>query len=63
MISQGTDGVSRGEMLEGVMKGDAMLDFIPLGKGACERSNALLPWIQSWLGEDSELLYTSGVVW
>ena len=30
MIEQGTDGLSRGDLLEGVMKGRSMLDCIPL---------------------------------
>jgi hypothetical protein len=38
MIDQGTDGLSRGNMLEGVMKGKRMLDFIPIHKSALDRS-------------------------
>ena len=56
MIAQGTDGISRGEMLEGVMAGEPMLRFIPLNLGACERSRELLGWIKDWLGSDSQLL-------
>ena len=48
MIAQGTDGCSRGVLLEGVMVGDDMLSFVDLGRSAVERSPALLPWIQSW---------------
>ena len=32
MISQGTDGLSRGNMTEGVMVGKAIKDFIPIHK-------------------------------
>ena len=32
MMAQGTDGITRGDMLEGVMAGKPMLDFIPLNK-------------------------------
>lgn len=34
MIAQGTDGVSRGFLMEGVMAGDDMLSFVDLGKSA-----------------------------
>ena len=48
MISQGTDGVSRGNYLEGAMMGANMLQFVPLNQSALDRSNELLVWIQSW---------------
>jgi hypothetical protein len=48
MIAQGTDGCSRGVLLEGVMAGEDMLSFVDLGKSALDRSPTLLPWIQSW---------------
>eukprot|EP00956_Cyclotella_meneghiniana_P030672 scaffold78001_cov41-Cyclotella_meneghiniana.AAC.3 len=48
-IAQGTDGCSRGVLLQGVMVGDDMLSFVDLGRSdAVERSPTLLPWIQSW---------------
>jgi hypothetical protein len=53
MIAQGTDGCSRGVLLEGVMAGEDMLSFVELGKSAVERSPALLPWIQSWCLDSS----------
>lgn len=56
MMAQGTDGISRGDMLEGVMAGIPMLDFIPLNKEACERSFTLEGWIKSWFGKDSTIL-------
>lgn len=48
MIHQGTDGVSRGNFLEGVMAGSNMLHFIPLNKNAFERSDTLKDWIKTW---------------
>lgn len=48
MIAQGTDGCSRGVLLEGVMAGEDMLSFVDLAKSAFERSPKLLDWIQSW---------------
>lgn len=46
---QGTDGLSRGNLLEGVMKGENMLTYVPLHQSALERSPRLLPWIKSWI--------------
>ena len=48
MIAQGTDGLSRGEMYEGVMNGQSMLSFVPLHLGAVDRSPGLKEWINSW---------------
>jgi hypothetical protein len=50
MISQGTDGLSRGDMLTGVMGGAAMLTFIPLALTAIERQTELMEWVESWWG-------------
>lgn len=48
MIAQGTDGGSRGSLLEGVMTGKSMLDFVELSKSAVERYEPLLDWIRNW---------------
>jgi hypothetical protein len=53
MIAQGTDGVSRGCLDQGVMGGEEMVSFIPIHKSATERSDGLLPWIRSWCGQSS----------
>jgi hypothetical protein len=50
MISQGTDGLSRGDMLTGVMGGADMLTFIPLALTAIERQPELMEWVDSWWG-------------
>lgn len=50
MIAQGTDGCSRGVLMEGVMAGHSMLSFIDLDKSAIDRSKDLLGWIRSWCG-------------
>jgi hypothetical protein len=50
MISQGTDGLSRGDMLNGVMGGADMLTFIPLALTAVERQPELMEWVDSWWG-------------
>ncbi len=50
MIQQGTDGLSRGDLTEGVMAGGDMLSFLPLSQGAMEIQPNLLEWIQRWTG-------------
>jgi len=48
-IVQGADGLSRGDLTEGVMSGIGMLAFVPLHLGAFERASAgLLDWIRNW---------------
>ena len=48
MIAQGTDGVSRGSLGEGIMGGEAMKSFIPIHLHAIQRSPALEGWIKGW---------------
>ncbi len=50
MIAQGTDGGSRGSLLEGVLAGRPMLEFVELGSSAVERHPPLLDWIRGWAG-------------
>ena len=61
MISQGADGLSRGNMMEGVMSGRSMLNFVPIHKSALEVQHKLEKWIRSWLidGEAAEVLSPS----
>ena len=56
MIAQGTDGLSRGALNEGVMGGTPITDFLPFHLSAVERSPHLLDWIQTWGGAEAELL-------
>jgi hypothetical protein len=51
MISQGTDGLSQGDMLAGVMVGANMLTFNPLALTAFERYPELMEWVDSWWGK------------
>ena len=63
MIKQGSDGLSRGDLYEGVMSGKPMLYYIPLADSALDRAPRLLPWIQSWFagfGSDLEVLDKEG---
>jgi hypothetical protein len=46
MIVQGTDGLSRGCLVEGVMKGDSIASFIPLHETALQRSGDIMPWLK-----------------
>ena len=50
MIAQGTDGLSRGTLLEGVLAGKSMLSFIDISKTAIERHPPVLCYINSWAG-------------
>jgi hypothetical protein len=49
MIAQGTNGLSRGLFLEGVMVGRDMLSYIDLAKGAIKRQPKLVDYVQSWV--------------
>ena len=48
MIAQGTDGLSRGMMCEGVMAGKDMLDYIDIAKSASHRHPALVDFMRTW---------------
>ncbi len=48
MIVQGTDGLSRGCLSEGIMSGTHMMDFVPIHLSALQRQPTLLSWIQCW---------------
>jgi hypothetical protein len=56
MIGQGSDGLSRGNLTEGVMLGRTMTSYVPLSDTALERSTGLEMWIRSWAGSDLEVL-------
>ena len=50
MIAQGTDGLSRGDLLKGVLNGRSMMSYIPLHLSALDREFSLKAWISSWAG-------------
>jgi hypothetical protein len=60
MIGQGSDGLSRGNLTEGVMRGQSMMSFVPLGKSALTREPKLEAWIRSWAGDGLEVLDPEG---
>jgi hypothetical protein len=49
MIAQGTDGLSRGILLEGVVRGKDMLSFVNIARTALERHPGLLDYVKSWV--------------
>jgi len=60
MIHQGTDGISRGHLREGITVADMMLDFCPWDKSAIERSPDLKRWLQSTFSKSVEFLSPEG---
>ena len=56
MISQGTDGVSRGSLQEGVAAGEKMLKHCPWNKSALETSKQLISWVEDWVGYKPNVL-------
>jgi hypothetical protein len=60
MQAQGTDGVSRGQLSEGVMNGQSMMSFMPLHLTALDRSPKLKEWLRSFVSPDLEFLTTDG---
>ena len=58
MQSQGTDGVSRGNMRLGVTAGKDMIEFCPWAKNPLEASPILKGWVKKWAGEQSIFLST-----
>ena len=60
MIAQGSDGLSRGNLAEGVMRGASMRGFAPINKTAFERSPTLKAWLDDWMNNEGELLDATG---
>jgi hypothetical protein len=60
MQAQGTDDVSQGQLMEGVMNGEPMMSFIPLHLTAFDRSPALKEWLQTFVSPNLEFLSADG---
>jgi hypothetical protein len=60
MKAQGTDGVSRGQLKEGISAGKDMLSFIPFHLTVIDRSPSVEVWPRSWLGKEAEVLKPEG---
>jgi len=56
MQRQGTDGISRGHLREGISLGECMLSFCPWGQSAIERHPQLKDWLASTFGSAFEFL-------
>ena len=56
MMAQGTDGISRGHLREGISLGASMISFCPWGTCALQRSSTLLPWLKEVFGHELEVL-------
>ena len=63
MIEQGSDGLSRGDLQEGVMGGRSMKEFVPLHLNAFERAPRLKDWVQSWASALGPVNYLSPQQW
>ena len=50
MIECGVDGLLQGLLTKGIMKGVSLLKFIPLDKGALDRSEKWMTWVFDWWG-------------
>ena len=65
MKHQGTDGISRGHLREGVSLGRSMMSYCPWGLSAGQRSSSIIKWCHSTFGPELEVLspcqwYTRG---
>ena len=58
MKESGIDSLSRGDFLEGMMKGEDPLQYVPLDKGANTRSQG---WVKQWI--DSCWKNREGSLW
>ena len=55
MIAQGTGGLSRGLMTEGVMSGKEMMSFVTINLSAMQRSENITEWINSLWGKGNKV--------
>ena len=58
MIESGIDGLSRGELNEGVSKGESVVKFVPIHQNPADRSPGLIEWVHSWWEEKLGVLHT-----
>ena len=63
MIDQGTNGLSRGVLVEGVLAGKAMLNYVDIAKTAFERHPPLLEFVRSWMDSGSSLCPLEPIDW
>ena len=58
MVNQGTDGLSRANVSNGVMDGLKLLDYLPLNETAFERQEGLEVHMKSWVNNRWSLART-----
>jgi len=63
MQAQGTDGLSRGDLLSGVMQGQDLLSFIPLHLAAPQRSVGVIRWVSEWILPSQHLVQLQPIDW
>jgi hypothetical protein len=56
MIEQGTDGISRGDLVTGVMSGTHMLTFVPLDTRVDQCAPGLVDWVALASGDGWNVL-------
>jgi hypothetical protein len=63
MQAQGTDGLSRGDLFAGVMRGQPLLSQVPLHLSAIDRSPGVYSWCHSLAPNSYHLLCLSPAQW
>jgi hypothetical protein len=53
VIEQGTDGLLRGDVNEGVMTGTSILQYVPLHLSALDRQPSVATWLRTWIPEQA----------
>jgi len=59
MKAQGTDGISRGQLREGIALGTSMLSYCPWGSSASQRHPPIIQWYHRTFGPNLEILSPS----
>ena len=58
MIAQGTHGVSRADLLSGVMGGQDFLEYLPLNESVLEKQKGLNKTLQTWVANELQVATT-----
>jgi hypothetical protein len=64
MMAKGTNGASQGDLSTGVMRGDSVLDYVPLHMGGIELEPGLRDWISKiWDDKRGSLKFLTPKDW
>jgi hypothetical protein len=63
MQAQGTDGLSRGDLFSGVMRGQPLMSQVPLHLSAIDRSPGVYEWCRFWVPESNILFCLRPMQW